>query len=93
MACCTNLGILDPCEPINTGYTATQNGVYKYVLTTSIMRIKGTLDVVSGAPLVVDCALNENAYYTLEIIAPDGTKLDCLEFTTLYTLNYINESD
>jgi hypothetical protein len=92
MACCINIGILDSCEPINTGYTATQTGVYKYTLTTSIIRIKGTLDIISGAPLIVDCKLNENAYYTLGIIAPDGTKLDCIEFTTRYTLQCQNGS-
>jgi hypothetical protein len=85
MACCINLGYFDSCEPISTGISATQTGVYKYVLHTPIARIKGTLDVAQGEILTIDCNLNENSYFKLEITAPNGMKLDCMEFYTRYT--------
>ena len=92
MACCTDLGILDPCEPINTNINATQDGVYKYTLTMPLGRFKGTLDVLIGDPLIIDCYLNENSFYKLDIVAPDGTKLDCIEFKTRYILNCQTQS-
>ena len=92
MSCCKDIGIIDSCEPINTGETATQTGVYKYVLTMSLGRLKGSVTATEGAPIIIECKLNENAYYKLELTAPNGTKLDCIEFKTRYSLNCGQES-
>ena len=84
MACCINLGIKDSCEPINTGYTATQTGTYQYVIHWANARIKGSVNVQQGDPIILDCKINENAYYKVDITAPDGTALTCVEFFTRY---------
>jgi hypothetical protein len=92
MACCNNIGTFDPCEPINTGYVATQTGNYKYVISWNGIRIKGTLDLQLNDPIILNCNLNENGYYQLDIVQPDGEKLECIEFRTKYTLNCQTQS-
>jgi hypothetical protein len=43
-------------------------------------------------PIILNCNLNENGYYQLEIVQPDGESLECIEFRTKYTLNCQTQS-
>lgn len=91
MACCINLGIKNSCEPIDTGLIADSTGNFKIAIYWANAVIKQTQSLNSGDAIIINCNLNENAYYKVEVTKPDGSTFDCLEFTTKYTVECSQE--